>query len=212
MTKNKFVQKLTKKLKIGLIFPYLLVLFGAAGLVASTTINIEKTNLLQHPKTELFCDLNPVYSCGNVITSKQSKTFGVSNELYGMALFTAILTVGVMVLAGAKPKQWLWKLFMLGMIGFMVFVLYLWTQSVYVIGFLCILCTTVWVSGWTITAALYSWLYDQKLFTKVPNYLVQPLAWLRKYSVGVWLGLIVTLVVFTMKHFWYYYGRHLWFS
>jgi len=198
-----------QKLAIAVIFPYILMFFGLVGLSASIIINTEKVDLIRHPKTVLACDLNPVYSCGNVIDSKRSKTFGIANELIGTALFSGIFAVGLMVLAGSKPKKWFWQLFFAAMLAFSVATLALWHESVYVIGSLCIFCSTVWFSGWAITVGLFTWIYDQKYFAKAQKDVAEVLAYARKYNFGVWLGIMLVLVAFTLKHFWYYYGPKL---
>ena len=186
-------------------FPLILIIFGLTGLLASSTINIEKVSLLKNPDVALVCDINPIYSCGNVINSKQASIFGFSNELMGIAMFSAIITVGVIVLSGTKLKPWIWKLFMLGMVGSMAFVLWFFYQSVYVIGSLCIFCSIVWFSTWTITTALFAWAYDQKL-VNVPNNLQKIVAVKRKYIISIWLVLIFLMIALIIKHFWFFYG------
>lgn len=198
-----------QKIKIAVLFPYLLLVFGFTGLAASVTIAVEKAHLLQHPKVELVCDLNPLYSCGNVIMSPQSKTFGISNENYGIILFSGILAVGLMTLAGARPKKWFWQLFFGGMFAFALTILYLWHLSIYVIGSICLFCTSVWISAWTVCMVLFSWMYDEGLFKSLPQATQKPLAWVRQNSISFWLGWILLLAALTVKHFWYFYGPHL---
>jgi uncharacterized membrane protein len=198
-----------KKLKIAVIFPYMLLIFGFTGLAASVVINVEKSELIQHPKAELLCNLNPLYSCSNVITSKHSKTLGISNEVYGLGLFGGIIAVGLMTLAGARPKKWFWQAFLAFMGLFMLTILYLWYQSIFVIGSICIFCTTVWLSAWTITMVLYTWAYDQKALSKLPKSLQPALAFKRKYAVYIWGGMILLFALIVVKHFWYFYGPHL---
>ncbi len=189
------------------VFPIILILFGLVGAVASVTINVEKTSLLKHPLESLSCDLNPVYSCAQIINTKQSTVLGVSNELLGIAMFSILLTTGVVLLAGANIKPWFWRLFLAGMLGFMAFVLWLFYQSVYSIGFLCILCSTAWFSGWAITTSGFAWMYDMRLlgnsrrFASVLNYI-------RKNIIGIWVSLLLILAILVLKHFWYYYGMY----
>lgn len=206
--KNK-LNEWRKKLKIAVAFPYLLLAFGITGLAASIAISVEKNDLLKHPKAVLVCDLNPVYSCSNVITSKQSTTLGISNEVFGLIMFTAVITVAVSVLAGSRPKRWFWRAFMGGMAFFSLSVVYLWYQSVYNIGSLCVLCSSVWFSGWAITAALFTWTYDQKVFAKSPKSLEIVLQYVRRNNLAFWAGCVLVLASLTLKHFWYYYGPHL---
>lgn len=207
MTKDKKSTKTGWRswLSLSKAFPLILIIFGLTGLLASSAISIEKVSLLKDPTAELVCNINPIYSCGNVINSKQSSVFGFSNELMGIAMFSAIITVGVVVLSGSQLKPWIWKLFMLGMVGSMAFVLWFFYQSVYVIGSLCIFCSIVWFSTWTITTSLFAWAYDQKLIN-VPKSLEKIVAVKRKYIISIWLILILTLVALIIKHFWFFYG------
>jgi uncharacterized membrane protein len=188
-------------------FSAVLLIFGTIGLIASVAISEEKLSLIRHPKDALVCDLNPVYACGKIIDSSQSKLLGFSNEIIGIFMFTVLITTGVVLIAGGKLKPWYWKFFLLGMLGFMLSVGWLFYQSVYVIGNLCILCTTVWFCGWLITVRGFNWMYDQKLIK--PNKKLQPvLAYIRRNSVGFWLLLVMIAVGLVLNHFWYYYGKY----
>jgi len=207
MTNDKNQNKTGWRSWLGLskAFPLILIIFGLTGLLASSAISIEKTALLKDPSSELVCNINPIYSCGNVINSEQASVLGFSNELIGIAVFASIVTVGVVVLSGSKLNPWIWKVFMLGMVGSMAFVLWFFYQSVYVIGSLCIFCTIVWLSTWTITTALFAWIYDQKLIS-VPGGLQKIVAVKRKYIISIWLGLILLIIALIIKHFWFFYG------
>ena len=171
-------------------------------------ISEEKLSLIRHPEQSLVCDLNPVYACGKIIDSSQSKLLGFSNEIIGIFMFTVLLTSGVALLAGAKLKSWYWKLFLVGMLGFMCSVAWLFYQSVYVIGNLCILCTTVWFSGWVITARGFAWMYDSKIIVAKGKSHIY-LAYIRRNIIGFWLLFVMIAVGLVLTHFWYYYGQYI---
>lgn len=189
------------------VFPFILIIFGILGMAASMTISIEKTDLLKNPTTELFCDLNPVYSCAKVIDSAQSHTLGLPNELIGIAMFSVLIAVGVATLAGAKLKKWFWCLFMLGMIGFMANVLRLFYVSVFQIEALCLLCSAVWFSGWAITTSGFAWMYDAGLFETKKRY-GSTLKLIRRNIIGFWILLLIIMTFIVLNHFWYYYGQY----
>lgn len=192
------------------VFPYILIAFGIIGLLASSILVIEKITLLKEPATDLSCNLNPVYSCSNVISSKQAEIFGFPNELMGIAMFAALITLGVIAATKVELPKWLWKLFILGMLGGMGFVFWFFYQSVYVIGSLCIFCTSIWFSIWTITVAGYTWLYDEGLVHPKKSRSLKKIARLaRSNFMIVWLMFIVTIAVLILHHFWYYYGEKL---
>lgn len=189
------------------LFPIFLIFFGLTGTLASITIAVEKEQLLKHPEVELLCNINPIYSCGNVFTSPQSHIAGVSIEYVGIAMFAVLLCVGVVMLAGAKMKSWFWYAFLAGMLSFMLMVLWFFRQSVYVIGSMCIFCSSVWFSGWAITASGFAWMYDNdyfKQFKKLQRYLM----FIRKNIALIWFLFILTLATLVLNHFWFYYGQY----
>ncbi|WP_308429495.1 vitamin K epoxide reductase family protein, partial [Streptomyces longisporoflavus] len=52
-------------------FALLLVITGAAGLLAAWVITLDKFKLLEDPDFTPGCSLNPVVSCGNIMQSEQ---------------------------------------------------------------------------------------------------------------------------------------------
>jgi uncharacterized membrane protein len=207
MNVRKRLSSLRVALKPVTSFPYILIIFGLTGLAAALAFAAEKEHLLKNPGIELACNLNPVYSCSNVFLSPQAQIVGVSNEYFGIAIFGALITVGVVILAGATMKKWFWQLFILGMIGAMAVVFWFFYQSVYVIGSLCIFCSIVWLSTWTITVAGFSWMYDTKLLptSAVPQRIFKVI---REYNVLIWFLLLFLFATLIVKHFWYYYGQY----
>ncbi|MGH3805000.1 MAG: vitamin K epoxide reductase family protein [Pseudonocardiaceae bacterium] len=87
---------------------WLLVLTGAAGLLASWVITLDKFLLLEDPYFKPACSLNPVVSCGSVMQSEQAAAFGFPNPMLGLACYAVVLCVGMAVLAGARPRGWFW--------------------------------------------------------------------------------------------------------
>ena len=196
-----------KHIQVTKIFPHILVLFGMVGLLASSILIIEKITLLREPAADLSCNLNPIYSCSNVIKSEQAEVLGFPNELMGIAMFAALITLGVVLFAKAKLPNWFWKLFALGMLGSMSFVIWFFYQSVYVVGSLCIFCSSIWFSTWTISVVGYSWLYDKGFFQLKEGSILARIASLLRKNVGlVWFLFILLIATLILNHFWYYYG------
>jgi len=113
---------------------------GVIGLAAAFLQILEKIQLLKHANAALACDLNSVFSCSNVLNAWQSSVFGFPNSLMCMVFFTIFAVVGFVGLSGGQ----LTRAFRLSIHALALFVLgfALWflTQSIYVIGSLCILC------------------------------------------------------------------------
>lgn len=80
----------------------LLVITGAAGLLAAWVITIDKFKLLEDSGYVPGCSLNPVVSCGNIMESEQSHVFGFPNPMLGLVTYGMIICVGMTLLAGAR--------------------------------------------------------------------------------------------------------------
>ncbi|KAB1106823.1 vitamin K epoxide reductase family protein [Micromonospora aurantiaca] len=127
---------------------------GGIGMLAATILTVEKINLLARPGYVPSCSINPILSCGSVMTTPQAEAFGIPNPLIGIAGFTAVTTIGVALLAGACLPRWFWLGLHAGATFGVVFVHWLIYQSLYVIGALCPYCMLVWAV--TIPIFLYT--------------------------------------------------------
>lgn len=189
--------------------PYILIIVGLVGVYCAFILSQDKIELLQHPNANLGCSLDPIIACGNVITSGQAHPFGFPNPFLGLAGFAAVATIGVTLLAGARLKRWFWLLLESGTLFAVGFVHWLFFQSVYRIGSLCIYCMIVWTV--TITAFWYVTLYniDNKNIKLPAGRPQKAYAWVRRHHLDlliIWFLIIAGLI---LKHFWYYYGKHL---
>ncbi|WP_155344282.1 vitamin K epoxide reductase family protein [Acrocarpospora pleiomorpha] len=126
------------------LLPWLLTIGGLFGLAAAFTLAVEKIALLKDPSYVPTCSLNPVLSCGSVMSTPQAEAFGFPNPLLGIASFAILVTVGVVLVTGARPPRWFWLGLQAGVTFGAVFVHWLIYQSLYVIGALCPYCMVVW--------------------------------------------------------------------
>ena len=124
---------------------WLLTVAGALGLAAAFVLTVEKFRLLQNPAYQPTCSINPIRSCGSIMESDQAEVFGFPNPLLGLIGFTMVLTTGAAVLAGATLPRWWWLGLQAGAVLGVVFVHWLFAQSVYRIGALCPYCILVWI-------------------------------------------------------------------
>jgi len=122
----------------------LLVVAGVVGLIGSFALTLDKFRLLENPTEALGCDVNPFVGCSPVINSWQASLFGFPNPLLGLVGFMAPVVVGVALLAGARFARWFWIAFTAGTFLAWIFVTWLFTQTVFVIGALCPWCMLVW--------------------------------------------------------------------
>jgi len=185
-------------------FALFLVIAAAIGLAAAFILTIEKISLLKNPVTQLSCNLNPVVACGSVIQSKQAEAFGFANPLIGLVSFGVIITIGMGMLAGAKYKRWFWLGLEAGTVFGVLFSLWLFYQSVYVIQALCPYCMLVWAVVIAIFVNVTVFNLNQK-FIKLPkqfNGFVKFLSDYKAWVILVWYLIILGLIA---NHFWYYW-------
>lgn len=135
---------------------WLLVLTGAAGVLASWVITLDKFLLLEDPDFKPACSLNPVVSCGSVMQSDQAAVFGFPNPMLGLVAFGAVVCAGAGLLAGARYRTWFWLGLDAGCAFGVGFCTWLMVQSLYEIAALCLWCCLTWVATllmfWAVTA------------------------------------------------------------
>lgn len=190
------------------IMPWILLIGGTIGLICAFIIMYEKIELLQNPHYTPPCNLNPIISCGSVMASKQAAAFGFPNPFIGLVAFPVLMALGVVMLTGSKLKRWLWWAIGAGSLFGVGFVHWLFYQSVYHIHALCPYCVVVWIV--TITTFLYTVLYNLELSRAQLSSRWQKIAdFLRKHHLDILVLWLLIITGFILKHFWYYYGNHL---
>ena len=184
----------------------MLVILGVIGLACALIIMYDKVALLKDPTFKPNCDINPIISCGSVMESKQANAFGFPNPFIGIVGFSVVITIGMVILAGAtKLKRWFWLGLEAGTIFGLGFVHWLFYQSVYNIGALCPYCMGVWVV--TITTFWYVTLWNiQAGHIKLSGKLAQVGFFARRHHFDILFLWFVVIAFFILKHFWYYYS------
>lgn len=123
---------------------WLLLLGGVTGLLAAATLLVEKIALIADPAYVPSCSINPVLSCGSIMSTPQAELFGFPNPIMGVAAFPVLAATGAALLAGARLARWYWLGLQVGVVLGLVFVGWLVFQSLYRIGALCPYCMVVW--------------------------------------------------------------------
>jgi uncharacterized membrane protein len=201
--------KSEKTSRLSRFVPWLLIVGGAIGLVCAFIISLDKMKLLENPSYRPSCDLNPVISCGSIMSSKQGSVFGFPNPWIGLFAFGVLITIGMGLLAGAKFKRWFWLGLEAGTIFGIGFIHWLFFESVYRIHALCPYCMAVWVV--TITTFWYITLYNLETgVIRMPKGWGQAIAtFARKHHLDILVFWLLVILVLILKHFWYYYGKHI---
>lgn len=135
---------------------WLLLIGGIVGTLAAMVLTVEKIALLTDSTYIPTCSLNPVLNCGSIMRTEQAELFGFPNPLLGIAAFPVLVATGAGLLAGARYRRWYWLGLQSGVTLGLVFVVWLFVQSLYRINALCPYCMLVWAvvipTFWAITA------------------------------------------------------------
>ena len=121
-----------------------LIVAGVIGWYAAFSLTVEKFVLLTDPTEALGCDFSPLVQCRANLESWQGSLFGFPNPIIGLAAWIAPIVVGVALLSGSRFARWFWVLFNLGVVGALAFVIWLISQSIFVLGTLCPWCMVTW--------------------------------------------------------------------
>lgn len=190
--------------------PWIFVVCGIVGIIASAVITIEKFDQLKNPNATFICDLNPIISCGSVMESAQASTFGFMNPIIGLVGFPILVTIGVAMLAGARFKRWFWLGMLAGLSLGMVFAYYLLAESIFSIGALCPWCLTVdvflTIAWWYLLLYVFG-----KGYLQLPTKLQRFGTFLRQHHLDIIIFWFLLVIVFILNHFWYYFGPN-WFN
>lgn len=126
------------------------VVGGVIGLFASMALTLEKLRIVLDPTYVPSCNVNPIVSCGSVMTTAQASVLGLPNPLFGISGFTVVVVTGVLAVAKVPLPRWYWVGLAVGILAAVVFVHWLIFQSLYRIGALCPYCMVVWAASVTL--------------------------------------------------------------
>ncbi len=183
------------------LFPWILIILGTIGLIAAFILTLEKIELLKNPGYLPNCNINPLLSCSSIMKTSQAALLGFPNPIIGVVAFPFVITSGVVLLAGAKLKKWYWQLFNLGPLVGVVFVHWLFYQSVYSIGALCPYCMVVWAV--TIPLFFYTTLWNlDKKYLSAPRSLRGIVSFATKNHASVLLVWYLAIFGAMVVQFW----------
>ncbi len=183
---------------------WIIIVGGVLGLIAAFELTLEKVRVLADSGYVPACDLNPVLSCGSVIITPQAEVFGFPNPVMGLAGFSVVITLGVLLAGKVTLPAWVWLGLNAGALLGFVFVQWLVWQSLYSIGALCPWCMVVW----TVTAPIFVWVTAANLLSgRLPT----PQSWgtavsaivgLRGLILAAWYVAVLGLIFVRWQDFW----------
>ncbi len=187
---------------------YILVALGVIGFVASFALTLDKIELIKNPNYQPACNINPLVSCTSVMASRQAEIFGFPNSIIGIGGFSMVVTVGMGILAGANFKRWFWLCFETGVILGIIFVHWLFYQSVFVIGVLCPYCMIVW--SVTIPIFYYTTLFNlENKHILAPNSLKKTISFIKRFHASIILIWYLIIFFTILIHFWYFWSSQI---
>lgn len=185
--------------------PFILIIAGVIGTAAAFALTYDKIQILKDPAYQPGCNINPIFSCVSVMETEQASLLGVPNPIFGLMGFTALTTLGFLLVAGAQLKKWSWQAIQIAATGGVIFMHYLFFQAVYRIGAICPWCFVVWVV--TIPAFWYITLFNlREGYIQLPTRIrgVNPLLQRNHGNILVlWYAMILGVILY---EFWYYWS------
>lgn len=121
-----------------------LVFAGVVGWWAAFSLTMERFHQLMNPGAAASCDFSVLVQCSTNLESAQGSVFGFPNPIIGLAAWIAPIVVGTALLAGARFARWFWALFWVGFAFALTFVIWLISQSLFVLSTLCPWCMVTW--------------------------------------------------------------------
>lgn len=193
------------KLTLPWVLPYILIVAGIIGCIASFVLTYDKIHVLQDPGYNPGCNINPILSCGSVMKTEQASLLGVPNTVFGLVAFSMLFTFGVLLAGGAKVKKWVWLGAQVAATVGVVFMHYLFFQGVYRINAICPWCFIVWMV--TIPTFWYITLHNlRENHIRVPTTLKPVHTFAQKHHGDVLLVWYLAIFGVLLERFWYFWS------
>ncbi|HXH27311.1 MAG TPA: vitamin K epoxide reductase family protein [Candidatus Acidoferrum sp.] len=164
---------------------------GLIGMTAAFLQTLEKLTLLQNPHASLYCSINAVFSCTNVLNAWQASVFGFPNSIMCLTLFTIFSAIALAGLSGAglgKRLRLGVQVLSLLTLGFAIWFL---AQSIYVIGAICVFCLVCFAG---LLMVNFAWLRLNANDLPLGRRTMQA-AIVRNYDTLAWVALAVVLAI-----------------
>lgn len=190
-------------LKSAITLKFMLLIAGIVGAISTFILVMEKLAILKDSSHKTSCDLSPFISCGSVMASWQASLFGFPNQFIGIVAFTTVLiTAFLLFLKVQLPKSYWIALYTGTTLGF-ILIIWLWSQSLYSIGALCLYCIAVWsvmIPLWILMTRHVSNLgYLGNFFkNKIGGFLNE---WWWVLVIALYLGVVVS-IFFRFQFYW----------
>ena len=135
---------------------YLTMLVSASlSLFAAMVLSIDAFKLAKDENVDLSCSINAVVSCGKVALSWQSTVFGFPNSFIGLMFESAVITIAIAGLMQVRFPNSLIRIAFFIYSAALIFALWLFSQSFFVIKAFCPWCMLVTVSTISVFMSMF---------------------------------------------------------
>jgi uncharacterized membrane protein len=186
-------------------YPKVLTIASFIGLVASFWQAAERVHMLKYPTVALNCNLSPVVDCSGVLGNKWAALFGFPNAFLGIVMFTILFTAGLLLWSGGEFTRKFHRLIMAVSTILILFSVWFFGMSLYVIGKVCIFCIFIWAAS--VPIYWYGLLYYLSLHAKQHGWKKQLLRFGSKNHLFVVYAVYTTMIVLFLFRFSDYYFR-----
>jgi uncharacterized membrane protein len=194
------------KLTFSKVLPYIFIVCGMIGMLASFMLTYEKIHSIENPGYKPACSINPIISCESAMSSPYASINGMPDSVFGLIAFTALAVFGVLLASGAEFKRWIWVCAQIAVVGGLIFAKALIIYSLFFLGKICPWCATVWVSTIMVFWGVTVFNLREGNFGRPQGKLLKGLVdFVLKNSVPIllfWYGLILLTILVRFWDFW----------
>ena len=132
-----------------------LAVASVVGFFAAFRLTVDKVGTFTTPDVAPSCNVSVLVQCGKNLSSWQGSLFGFPNPVLGIGGWMALFVIAVLIISGVTFARWFWIAVNVGITLALAFVIFLITESIFVLGTLCPWCMATWSvvipSFWLIT-------------------------------------------------------------
>lgn len=189
------------------VLPYVMILAAVVGIAASLVLSYDKMQVLADKNFQPECNINPVISCGSVMTTSQAEIAGIPNTFFGLIAFAALGAVAVALATGARFSKIFWKIMHVASAAGVGFMLYLFFQSVFRIHAICPWCFFVWLVIFPVFLGISVYTVREDVYQE-PRSRFLRFIWMAvdRYAANILVLWYVAMLGILLIKFWYYWS------
>lgn len=171
-----------------------------ASLLAAFVLSTDAVTLAADPNASLTCNISSVVSCGKVAVQWQASLLGFPNAFIGLMCEPVVITIAVAGLSNIHFKKWFMFTAQAVYFAGLIFALWLFSQSAFVIHAFCPWCMLVTI-GTTLTfftMLRYNIREGNIYFRKTQRFLEKSVVYDVDLGVGLGLIAVVFAIIFSL--------------